>query len=306
MDAQQDTLVQQLMKHVDDLDNRVTRHELEFCVQYLSYYGYLPDLSSGPPAVAASLADFQSFFGLPETGKLDPVTSRAMFTPRCGVPDIRPLRQQLGEGIPLPSPQEAKWRKTSLTYFVEAYVDGIPTSVQDGILATAFQDWMNVTAIKISRTTDVSSANLIISTGRGRRSQFDGPGNTLAWAYLPSGDDSQLLMRFDADENWATQLSGSGREILMRNVACHEFGHLLGLEHSRVNNALMAPYYASPIFQPQANDDIPRIQQLYGPAVITPPPGPVLPPTAPGTLTIKLTGSITGIEIPGYIVTKKI
>jgi len=48
-------------------------------------------------------------------------------------------------------------------------------------------------------------------------------------------------------------------------VAAHEFGHALGLEHSRNPAALMAPFYAG--FKADFrlhNDDVTRMQAVYG------------------------------------------
>ena len=69
-------------------------------------------------------------------------------------------------------------------------------------------------------------------------------------------------MKFDTDEIWVKNREEKG--TLLRNVAAHEIGHILGLSHSSVNSALMAPYYDPNVDRPQQNDDVTRIQQLYG------------------------------------------
>lgn len=267
---------------------------------YLEHYGYLHNsVMSGAvnpdEAVATvfkAVADFQSNAGLPPVGTVDTTTLNTMNQPRCGCLDV----QRQGA-------LEARWRKMELTYTVQNYVQFLSISEQDDILEQAFQDWENVSPLKITRVISGSRADIVISTGRGRNDGFDGPSGTLAWAYLPNGNDQPLLMRFDLDEKWVKE-GGSG--ILLRNVACHEFGHLLGLDHSRQPKALMAPFYSPAVVTPQLVDDIPRIQSLYG--VPTNPPQPPTPPTPPTpgrkVVMFEIEGEITKIMAPGFTVTK--
>jgi matrix metalloproteinase-11 (stromelysin 3) len=74
-------------------------------------------------------------------------------------------------------------------------------------------------------------------------------------------------MRFDLDEAWAKN-PGGGR-IGLLHVACHEFGHLIGLEHSQTPGQLMNPFYTPRISRPQA-EDAARAKKYYGPARETP------------------------------------
>lgn len=84
---------------------------------------------------------------------------------------------------------------------------------------------------------------------------FDGPGGTLAHAYFPVyGGDAH----FDDAERWTIR---SYRGTNLFQVAAHEFGHSLGLSHSDVKSALMAPFYRG--YDPQFTldrDDVDAIQ----------------------------------------------
>lgn len=243
--------------------------------QYLAHYGRLGGtVIDWVVNLGKAIVELKAAAGLAPTETIDSDLLTLLGRPRCGCLDVQRM------GIEL-----ARWRKTNLTYFVAAYVNGLPRNDQDAILATAWRYWADVANIKVSLASTQQQADIVIATGRGSNQGFDGPSGTLAWAYLPSGNDQQLLMRFDIDEKWVA----SGGGVLMLNVACHEFGHLLGLDHSKQGGALMAPFYSPGISKPQAVDDIPRIQALYGVAGPSQP----VPPLARKTITIEVVGDYT-------------
>ena len=269
--------------------------------EYLHHYGYLcGNVLSGAvnPAdarvtIAEAVANVQTITGRPATGELDADTYAAMCRPRCGCLDVQ---RSLAESL--------RWRKQELTYTVERYVNRLSQSTQDDIFEAAFAAWESVAAIKITRVIGGSRADITISAGSGPSDNFDGPSGVLAWAYMPTGQDSPLQMKFDLAEPWTHDATAAG--VLLLNVACHEFGHLLGLEHSRNPKALMAPYYSPAISVPQADDDIPRIRALYGPAGPAAPQPPTSPPIAPGRKVVifEIAGDIEKIMCPGDTITK--
>ncbi len=301
-----DGLLGQLLNATKDADARANETELDFGLGFLDAFGYLVgdrllDVKIGD--VVKAIQMFQKFYGLKTNGVMDAETVRAMSIPRCGCADVEPVNTRVQKLKVL----KAVWRKRNLKYYFESYVDGLAKDVQEDLEYLAWSDWMTYANIKVTQTKSASDADIIIGTGKGRRSQFDGPGNTLAWAYLPDGGDGQLVKRYDLEENWVAELSGQAREIKYRNVSCHESGHLLGLEHSTKAGALMAPYYSPALPGPVQNDDVTRIVKMYGAAVAPPKPAPA-PPT-PGTpgkkiITIEFEGTILGADIPGFRVAK--
>jgi len=273
---------------IDEIKNaitvaHITPDRIHSAVEYLKKYGYLiksEDLSIKD--VVTAIEQFRTFFNLrPEADLLTPAVLRVMDMPRCGHPDI------------LPVTNSPKWGLNNLTYFIVNRVPGFPTADWDAIVAQAFANWAAVCGLTFAPATSSANANLIIDVGQGSRDDFTSQ-SILAWAQLPGspGYNGQLLMKFNIDENWIENPTTPG--ILLENVACHEFGHFLGLTHSSVQTALMAPFYSPSITKPQSNDDIPRIQSLYGAASApTPPPVPV--PTSGGS-GIQLTLTVPDLQ----------
>jgi len=192
--------------------------------------------------------------------------------------------------------QGSKWRRQELTYRISQYpsrFNGKRPEVDEQI-AKAFGIWSQVAPIDfvVKREGRVHIDIRFASGDHGDGDAFDGPGNTLAHAYFPQyGGDAH----FDDQEFWTID-SYAGTNIFQ--VAAHELGHSLGLGHSNVREALMAPFYQK--YKPHFKlhlDDVLAIQALYGEKQPGPTDQPVssgpasptsaasVPPTTPATQT---------------------
>lgn len=269
---------------------------LDLSLKYLSAFGYLAKQLSevSKDDIVEGIKKFKQFFGIvndagEHTDTLDRQTMRLMMAPRCGHPDITTnpnldfIKQELNVQE-FAANNLNRWRKTGITYRIADYLSNLGKSTQDQAAAQAFQNWADICNLNVRVAGPNQTPDIIIRKGRGQGSQFDGPSGVLAWALLPDGSDNQLEIRFDQDETWVTVVRNQG-DILYYNVLGHEGGHALGLTHSQVSSAFMAPYYSPQIATPQQNDDIPRMQTRYGPrttpTVPTTPNIPTVPPLIP-------------------------
>ncbi|XP_032327655.1 stromelysin-3 isoform X1 [Camelus ferus] len=193
--------------------------------------------------------------------------------PRCGVPDPP-------EGLSARNRQKrfvlsgGRWEKTDLTYRGRS---AWKTRREDRILrfpwqlvreqvrqtvAEALQVWSDVTPLTFTEVHE-GHADIMIDFTRywhGDNLPFDGPGGILAHAFFPKthreGD-----VHFDYDETW-TIGDNQGTDLLQ--VAAHEFGHVLGLQHTTAAKALMSPFYTFRYPLSLSPDDRRGIQYLYG------------------------------------------
>ncbi|KAF5304494.1 hypothetical protein FQA39_LY09690 [Lamprigera yunnana] len=234
---------------------------------YLSQYGYLgantknifnsSNLIDGRDFNNA-VAEFQSFAGLDVTGELNDETLQTMSLPRCGVKD------KVGSGSDSRSKryalQGSRWKVKNLSYRITKYPRKLAQKDVDAEIARAFAVWSEYTDLVFKPSKGQVHIEIRFETGEhGDGDPFDGPGGTLAHAYFPVfGGDAH----FDASEQWTIN---SYRGTNLFQVAAHEFGHSLGLSHSDIRSALMAPFYRGydPTFQLDV-DDVQGIQALYG------------------------------------------
>lgn len=298
-------LIEQILYHVEKYHIKpISKNNVLYALSFLRKYGYISTrLDVTIQDVITGISELQVLCGHEPNGILEPKILSLMAIKRCGCPDI--IRDESGNKIEAAT---GKWNKRLLSYIINGWVgDAIDKNMQQTIIRNCYDEISSVCNLKFIETTNITSADIVISVKSGRQNSLDGGGGVLAYAELPNGNDQQLNMVIDADEYWINDRSIRG--ILFRNVFLHEAGHNGGLYHSKIQTALMAPYYAPDVSTLQQNDDIIRWQQLYGaPAPNQPNPPTPIPPNQPPvnptpseqTLSIKYKGTIEAVSIPGY------
>uniref|UniRef100_A0A3Q3EPP5 Matrix metallopeptidase 20b (enamelysin) n=1 Tax=Kryptolebias marmoratus TaxID=37003 RepID=A0A3Q3EPP5_KRYMA len=198
---------------------------------------------------ASKVKDMQTFFGLNATGALDSDTLEVMRSPRCGVPDVEDYSHTQG----------TRWNKNVLTY---RYTRDLPRSAVDSLIQSAFNVWARASGLTFVRLR-TNSADIMVefaTNAHGDFYPFDGPRGTLAHAFGPglgAGGDTH----FDDDERWT---AGEKTGFNLFVVAAHEFGHALGLKHSRNPASVMYPTYK--MSRPSnllSREDVANINALY-------------------------------------------
>lgn len=215
-------------------------------------------------ATVEAIRRFQAFAGLEVTGELDEPTREKMNADRCGNPDT--LASTESAAVAEFVTGAGKWATNELTYSFQNYTPDLPQDTVRWAIDQAFGMWSAETPLRFRRVADGTSGDIVIrfvAGDHGDGSPFDGPSNVLAHAFYPSNSGAiRGDTHFDEAETWTLNIpTGGGIDLV--TVAAHEFGHALGLRHSDVSSALMAPFYTGPRRFLSA-DDIQGIQSLYG------------------------------------------
>ncbi|XP_036392414.1 matrix metalloproteinase-20 [Megalops cyprinoides] len=242
---------------VPDLNEEVTESDFRMASDYLQHYYGLQGESlrrrkRSDSSLISKVKDMQSFFGLNVTGSLDTETLEIMKEPRCGVPDAQDYSHNQG----------AKWNKNVISYSIGKYTADLPTRTVDSEIESALRVWSQASPLRFVRSAS-RQADIMVefaSRAHGDSYPFDGPRGTLAHAFGPGGGIGGDT-HFDDSERWTAGSEG----FRLHLVAAHEFGHALGLKHSRDPASLMYPTYKNR--NPQnllSNEDVTKINALYG------------------------------------------
>ncbi|VDI66570.1 matrix metalloproteinase-14 (membrane-inserted) [Mytilus galloprovincialis] len=276
------TLVLQFIKY-ETLGNLVINADE---TNYLMKYGYIPPELSGSAAYRTeefykdAVKNFQMMANLPVTGVLDTSTKEMMKRPRCGVKDDMQGTSDNAKRKKRYALHGSKWSKHYLTYKISKYGTKLKKADVDREIHNAFNVWSEVSPLTFTRKYS-GSVDIDIRFEKywhGDNNPFDGQGQTLAHAFFPQfGGDAH----FDDDEPWTINLPDG---VDFFQVATHEFGHSLGLAHSNIYSALMAPFYKGHTKDFKlGRDDVAAIQALYGTPKNTP--KPTIPTTTTTTTT---------------------
>lgn len=276
----------------------LTAGAVTFGIDYLKQFNYINGGKLTPEVIKKAVKDFQERFGIDPDGDIGPHTLRAMAYPRCGCSDA----EKLVEDATKPN----KWGYKNLKLYIEDYVPGLTKDEMESIIKDVFSKVSKVIDVTFELTKKTSEANFIVRVSSDPREELGSPSGVLAFQYLPPSFNytgEALEGVFDGAENWVGDRGGKG--IKFRNVFTHEvIGHGLGLQHSKVKTALMAPFYDPDVAFLVSPDDVERLVALYGAAKDAPPVVPPVTPPQEGLSTVALkirNNKVENVEIDGSL-----
>lgn len=140
------------------------------------------------------------------------------------------------------------------------------------VLNQAFAAWSAVANITFVQVAD-GGGNIGIGNSAYIRvcaGYIDGNYNVLGRAFYPATAGNAQNYAYSGDMVFDSGEASFWTASSLLAVATHEIGHAIGLGHSSIANALMAPYYNPSITTPQ-QDDIAGARAIYGAAGTMPP-----------------------------------
>ncbi|CAK7356368.1 unnamed protein product [Dovyalis caffra] len=246
--------------------------------KYFNRFGYLPIPDTNnftdifDKQFESAVIAYQTNLGLLVTGKLDSDTISTIVSPRCGVGDTKTHNSTFHVTKHFAyfygKPRWARQAPVILTYaFSQNHmIDYIGLNDIKTVFKHAFSRWAQVIPVSFMEIEDYPSADIRIGfyhRDHGDGEPFDGALGVLAHAFSPENGRLHL----DASETWALDFEKTKSRVAvdLESVATHEIGHVLGLAHSSVKEAVMYPSLSPGTKKVDLKiDDVKGVQALYG------------------------------------------
>lgn len=147
-------------------------------------------------------------------------------------------------------------------------------------MANAFQRWSEVTRLNFTETESVNGSDvrilLLSFSGDGSKKGVVGgtwwDNTTTGWDVVLGSDEKWVLpgesnniINNSTNTNTNTT-SLEGDELDLESVVMHQIGHVLGLNHSTIEEAVMYPF-VDPVRRRKVDldeDDLKKIREVYG------------------------------------------
>jgi hypothetical protein len=231
---------------------------------FLVRFGYLPRRAPRTPdlldgELSTALRTYQERNAVPPTGEFVAATREAMTTARCALPDL-----DAGVAFSI----RCAWDRRELTYAFDTGTADVAGTAEFQAVRDAFATWSAAVPLTFVEVAADEAPDVVVGWRPATDPDLGMVGGTLAHADFPPGcgvvtDALPKPVHFDDSEHvWSIGATPGAFDV--ETVALHEIGHILGLQHTTVNGAVMFPSVTSNstlrVLQP---DDLAGIRALY-------------------------------------------